>query len=183
MKMTKKLTLLAAVASSVLFMWYMWQPRSGVDDYNVAEDRVQLAKIFTKNWALLFNDAPFNPYTLDERLLYQRSGAYDGGPFPLKFKVYRENNTVVGAVGYFMKDPYEPGVGYILFLVVDESARGKGYAEALVEAARNDLKSQGARVIKLITALRNLRAQKFYQKIGFTETGRDGGVVYYEKVA
>lgn len=180
MNTTKKLSLLVAFMLVLGGIWYVIKPFTGVDAYNVVEDRAQLAKIFTKNWALLFNDAPFNQHTLDERLLYQRSGAYDGGPFPITFKVYREQGNVAGAVGYFMKDSYEPGVGFILFLVVDESARGKGYAEELIKAAVTDLRLRGARVVKLITALRNTRAQKFYNKVGFTETGRDSSVVYYE---
>ena len=39
-----------------------------------------------------------------------------------------------------------------------------------------------AEKIKLDTPVWNVRTNRFYQKCGYTETGRDDESVYYEKV-
>ncbi len=162
-------------------VYWQYVPITGIDDYVAGEDRESLSEIFIKNWHWLFNQ-PFNNYMLDERLLFKRSGVYeDGGPYPLTIKVYREQGRIVGSVIYYIKAPEAPDVGFILFLVVDASARRKGYAQELLQYAFNQLQAMGARKVQLVTKETDIPAQKLYKKVGFVQTDHKEGFVYFER--
>ena len=60
--------------------------------------------------------------------------------------------------------------GFIHDLVVDESARGRGLAGQLLEAAAAWLGERGAPRILLWTAFPNAAAQRVFEKAGFRKT-------------
>lgn len=60
--------------------------------------------------------------------------------------------------------------GFIHDVVVDEAARGRGVATALLTAAFGWLESLGAPRIVLMTAARNTAAQRLFERLGFRPT-------------
>ena len=55
-------------------------------------------------------------------------------------------------------------------LVVDSSARGKGYGEALLRYAIEEARRAGCYKISLTSNKRRTEAHRFYQKLGFVAT-------------
>ena len=60
--------------------------------------------------------------------------------------------------------------GFIHDIVVDESSRGGGVGNALIEAASTWLKTHGAPRVILWTAERNHAAQRLFEQAGFRRT-------------
>jgi ribosomal protein S18 acetylase RimI-like enzyme len=60
--------------------------------------------------------------------------------------------------------------GFIHDIVVDESARQTGVARALLSAAIDWLREQGAPRVMLWTATQNDRAQRLFEAAGFRRT-------------
>jgi ribosomal protein S18 acetylase RimI-like enzyme len=50
----------------------------------------------------------------------------------------------------------------------------------LMQFALDDMKRLGAKKISLVTRTSNLSAQKLYNRMGFKETYRDEGYVYFD---
>jgi ribosomal protein S18 acetylase RimI-like enzyme len=65
-----------------------------------------------------------------------------------------------------LRDP----AGFIHDVVVDESARGQGIGERLVEAAAAWLEEHGAPRVMLWTAEKNPSAQRLFERAGFRRT-------------
>jgi GNAT superfamily N-acetyltransferase len=61
----------------------------------------------------------------------------------------------------------EPGVLELKSLAVDEPWRSRGVGSALVEAAFDRCRAQGARLLLVATAAASIDALKFYQRLGF----------------
>lgn len=97
----------------------------------------------------------------------------------LTMKILLKDCKPIAFTTYYMKSFYE---GQIQFLYVDSAYRGKGYVSKLIEHDFEELKKQGAAVVKLVTRTNNVPAIKAYQKFGFKESGRDEGFVYFEKM-
>lgn len=66
-------------------------------------------------------------------------------------------------------------------IVVSPDCRGKGVAVALVDVLKEDAAKRGFKNIYLYVELENIRAKKFYEKIGFRQKDRikKMGVLYY----
>lgn len=67
------------------------------------------------------------------------------------------------------------GVGEVVAIAVDPVRQGRGIGGRLMEAAVEDARDMGIRVLVLKTATRNLPAQGLFRRIGFEETGREAG--------
>jgi GNAT superfamily N-acetyltransferase len=88
--------------------------------------------------------------------------------------VAEEDRRVVGMVGVeafpaFHRDGLH---GYVTALVVDEDARGGGVGAALMAAAEAWFKEQGVKRVNLTTALHREEAHVFYERLGYTFTGK-----------
>lgn len=59
-------------------------------------------------------------------------------------------------------------IGVMNDLFVSERARGRGVAEQLIEACRDECRRRGARRLTWQTARDNLRAQAVYERVGAT---------------
>jgi ribosomal protein S18 acetylase RimI-like enzyme len=95
----------------------------------------------------------------------------------LHIKVLREHDKFIGFTAYYMLFDNE---AKLLFVAVNPEFRGKRYGERLLKYAIKDLKSMGARYIRLTTRTTNLQAQRLYNRVGFKETSRDEeGYVYF----
>jgi GNAT superfamily N-acetyltransferase len=60
----------------------------------------------------------------------------------------------------------------LTLLVVDERVRGTGVGRAIVEEAERWARARGCKRLIVTTALRRTDAHAFYERIGFTHTGR-----------
>jgi len=88
--------------------------------------------------------------------------------------VAEEDGEVLGYV-YAALEPQSwkelrDAAGFVHDLVVEERARGRGIARALMEAAIEWLKEQGAPRVVLGTAEQNAAAQRLFTKLGFRRT-------------
>lgn len=72
------------------------------------------------------------------------------------------------AVGH---DPANPTVAYILGMWVDPAARGTGAVDALIVEALRSAEDQGCTSTTLHVTEGNDRAERAYQRHGFTRTG------------
>jgi len=60
----------------------------------------------------------------------------------------------------------------LTLLVVDESVRGTGVGRAIVAEAERWARERGCHRIVVTTALRRVDAHAFYERVGYTHTGR-----------
>ena len=74
---------------------------------------------------------------------------------------------------------YETKMGEITELYVQEHARRKGLAAALVRLAESELTARGATTLKLLTGDDNLPARALYESLGYQSDGE----VHYAKDA
>jgi ribosomal protein S18 acetylase RimI-like enzyme len=66
-------------------------------------------------------------------------------------------------------------------VIVDESARGKGVATALIEHALQVAREKGAFKVDLTSLPRRIAANRLYQKIGFEKRESNMYRYYFDK--
>ncbi len=145
---------------------------SGVVDFEYQRDYSAVEEIFKRDWDWLVPVAPEH-YSLDLVLKYRaprQDPLYAGR---LTLKVIRDKDHLVGFVGYYMKNKEE---GFLNFLDVNPTYRGKGYGEKLARYAIDEMVKKGARRITLVTYPHNSRALNLYHRLGFKEIGRNSQV-------
>lgn len=181
MKITKKLILgcgiILAVCGAGFSYYYFSIPRGPIYEFSPKRDTQDIVNLFEQEryWVTAVPDSS-PEFMLKYRMPY-KNPLYTG---KLRIKVLRENNKFVGFITYYM-DALDKNVGHIFIMAVDPAFRGKSYGKKLLEFALNDLKSLGAKIVKLVTRTTNVPAQKLYSSAGFTETQRtEDGFVYYE---
>lgn len=129
-------------------------------------------------------DAPWHPeYPWADELDPLRMLARDPAPHPV-FTLYqlrtRGDGLAVGGLGFF-GPPDGDGrveIGYGLVAAV----RGRGLATEAVRAAVDVAARHGARRVAADTEGGNLASQHVLLAAGFSERGRDGGLVLFERV-
>jgi ribosomal protein S18 acetylase RimI-like enzyme len=72
-------------------------------------------------------------------------------------------------VGYVAAEPQEDGDGYVDFLGVAETVRGRGLGTALVGSACVQLRARGCPSVHLTVRTSNVAARRVYARCGFTE--------------
>jgi GNAT superfamily N-acetyltransferase len=102
-----------------------------------------------------------------------RLAALDGHP-DIQALVAEQDGRVIGFVGLMVFPAFHrDGLhGYITALVVDASARGSGAGGALLQAAEAWFAERGVKRVNLTTALHREAAHSFYEKRGYTFTGK-----------
>ena len=70
---------------------------------------------------------------------------------------------------------HEAPIGQLTLLVVDERVRGQGVGRELVAESEAWARGRGCKRFVVTTALRRADAHAFYEKLGFTHTGRRYG--------
>ena len=90
------------------------------------------------------------------------------------YTYFNDENTIVGGAVLFGKEKL-----FVGRIFIDPKFFRLGYGMALMEDIE---KAFDPLTIKLDTPLWNVRTNRFYQKCGYIETGRDSESVYYEKV-
>lgn len=70
---------------------------------------------------------------------------------------------------------HEAPIGQLTTLVVDERMRGQGVGRMLVAESEAWARARGCKRFVVTTALRRTEAHAFYERLGFTHTGRRYG--------
>lgn len=166
-----------AVIVGISHVWFKQRSCDGVVAYDAQRDKAAVKELFKHNLSWLVNGPNYQSYDVDF-MLDNHASAFDPvNKRNLIFNVYCSEGRTVGFEAHFIKSFFK---GYILFMVVDQAERGKGYAAQLLKAAIEQIAKAGCSIVELVTSLDNLPAQKLYEKVGFVETHRDEHVVFYE---
>lgn len=83
----------------------------------------------------------------------------------------RSRGRIIGVV-LSGPDPDDAAVGHLARLYVDPASWGRGVGTALYDAAIADLCSRGFPTATLWVLEDNVRARRWYERLGWTETGR-----------
>ena len=115
-------------------------------------------------------------YPAESSDMPRRLARLSADPNARAFVAMREDD-VVGLVTVHLRYTinHEAPIGQITLLVVDEATRSRGAGRALVEAAETWAQSRGTQRITVTTALNRAGAHAFYEKVGYSHTGRRYG--------
>ena len=62
--------------------------------------------------------------------------------------------------------------GWVYYLAVDQTRRGKGYGRVMMDAAERWLRDHGIEKLQLLVRADNGRVKSFYQSLGYSEQER-----------
>lgn len=112
-------------------------------------------------------------YASDAVQVKARLKHLEGHP-DIQCRVAERDGQVVGMIGLMVFPAFHrDGMhGYVTALVVDEKLRGEGVGATLLVAAEAWFKERGAKRVNLTTALYREEAHGFYEKRGYTFTGK-----------
>lgn len=171
----KKIIVILVISTLSIGLYYspeicsLW-PR--IETFNMQRDATSTANIIQKDVYWFFKKQPKESFSERNLLPYLSKD--------FKFYVLRVQNKTVGFIVYKKIDPQ---TGNINLIGVRKDYRKHGYAEKLLSFACEDLFKDGCKKIKLFTRTSNTGAIKLYTKLGFIETERENGYVYFEKYA
>lgn len=168
--------ILISVGISVYYFSFFKNKTCGlVEDYIPSRDRQDVINLFKENWYWLIASNDFSTEFMLDKRAPDKNPRYLGSMY---FKVLRIDNQLAGFTASYMK---KNDLGRVLFLVINEKFRGKGYADVMMKCAIDHLVSLGAKRVILLTREQNIKAQKVYLRLGFTQYKYDPqGFVHYE---
>jgi GNAT superfamily N-acetyltransferase len=116
-------------------------------------------------------------YPTESSDMPRRLARLSGDPNARAFVAIGHDGLVVGMVTVHVRNTlnHEAPIGQITLLVVDETIRSRGAGRALVGAAEEWAWSRGTRRITVTTGLDRSGAHAFYEKLGYSHTGRRYG--------
>lgn len=150
--------------------------KSPIEPFLYARDAEQVISLFQQDYDWLSTrefDRDYIKWVLTTHSPNEYEPEYEG---TMNIDVLRDNGRVAGFVTYYLRSPF---VGNILFLEVGKDFRCKGYGYVLVRHAIAALFAKNVQIVQLLTRATNLKAQRLYNRVGFTETTRNEGFVYY----
>ncbi len=136
---------------------------------NDRDDRMALSRIYEKSWRFAYQGIIPQDY-LDGIPAGRWAHAFDRpGTNTL---VCEENRLLIGAV-CLCRSRFNrwPEAGEIISIYFLPEWIGFGYGRQLMRSALDELKKQGFRTVFLWTLEDNVRARRFYERIGFICTG------------
>lgn len=166
------LVLTAAITGGVFYYQSAIMACGPIYDFDEARDTQSILSLFKKDYYWLV-EGEYNPAAM---LKYR---APSGNPLKkgqMHIKVLRDKDQFVGFVAYYKKSMSEWRLN---FVALDDTFRGRGFAQQLMRYALCDMERMGAKRIELVTRTSNTAAQKLYNRVGFQETYRDEGYVYF----
>ncbi len=149
----------------------------GINQYVPEFHKAFIKKQFNENWFLLVEPADFD---VDFMLDTHTPGKHYYQDYSGKLKIIalHADGKPVGFGTYYMLNSL---TGRVQFIAVDKDARGKRYADQLVNYAIADLKKLGAKVVRLATRTTNTTAHKVYTRLGFEVVGSERDFNHYRK--
>jgi ribosomal protein S18 acetylase RimI-like enzyme len=149
---------------------------SKIELFNFDRDAEQVEQLFRDDWLIMITDESSKTFSVDF-LLRHKTSSQSVKMGDQNFRVWRENDQVVGFLAYYKKSPY---AWQLNFLIVRKDYRGKGLAGKLIQYCLDDAVSQGAVRVDLTTRATNLTAQSLYEnKFGFKRTYGQGKYYRY----
>lgn len=164
-----------AITGGVFYYRHAIMAQGPIYEFDEKRDTQAIIDLFKKDYYWLV-EGEYNPAAM---LKYR---APSGNPLKkgqMHIKVFRDSNQFAGFVAYYKKFGSE---WQLNFIALNDKFRGKGYAQQLMQYAINDMKRMGAKKINLVTRTSNTSAQKLYNRVGFKETYRNEGYVYFDYV-
>lgn len=127
-------------------------------------DEAALTELDRRTWA------PDNAIT---RMPEEGSAFFDHWHLPEQFLVAERESRLIGFVRVVQPVPVDSGahVRQIQGLAVDPAERRRGLGRALLDAAFDDARRQGARRITLRVLSTNTNARRLYESMGFVIEG------------
>lgn len=162
-----KVVLIFCIFLMTAFFVYSWFAYdNGIVNYVESRDKTAIKKMFKDDWHLLISDESMNSYSVDF-MLDNRSNSQHTKTNKLILKVLRERGKTVGFLAYYPKSAYW---WHLLFLVVDQDYRKKGYASKMLQYFIDDSIARGAIKLSIFTRLANSKARALYEgKFGFKD--------------
>jgi ribosomal protein S18 acetylase RimI-like enzyme len=122
---------------------------------------------------LIAQTPEFNPEDATVALELVDAALASPGSDEYRFLIYEEGNDVLG-FACFGSISMAQGSFDLYWMVVSQKARRRGIGREILSAVEHELRSEGARLIRLETAgIDSYRAARgFYEKTGYTEAGR-----------
>ncbi|MCK5632450.1 GNAT family N-acetyltransferase [bacterium] len=164
---------LACIASVVYYKSFDSGP---IVSFVEERDTKEILDIFYNDWYWLFPGPDYSPEFILKNKAPGKEWYQARYMGKLHIKVLRESGKVAGFTTFYKKNFYE---GHIQFVAVAKDFRKKGYGQMLTEHAIKSLIDLGSKKITLLTRLNNTRARSIYERIGFKETRRDDGFIFY----
>lgn len=141
--------------------------RLGPDDWEVSK-RVRLAALAEAPYA--FASTLERELGFDEQMWRQRLRSATAVTF-LAWLDGEPAGTATGKVDDPDDEFAVPGAWQLVGMWVDPRARGRGVAEALIDAVAGHVRAAGAAALVLWVTDVNDRARAFYRRLGFVPTG------------
>jgi GNAT superfamily N-acetyltransferase len=104
--------------------------------------------------------------------------APDGWPFTKKWLIgYADSHGALQAMATVISDLLAPGVWHLGLFVMATARHGNGEAEAICRGLESWARGSGAEWLRLGVVKGNLRAERFWARLGFVETRTREGIV------
>jgi len=173
--------MLATIGTGLIYVYRQLTLEKEILEFEDKRDTDDILDMLQRDWYWLIAGADYSPQLLPKyRAMFKyRTPNHDLNKIgQLKIKVIRKDGNLVGFIAYHMKTSTN---GFLLFLDINPSYRGKGYAEKLIQYALDDFKRLGAIYVRIFTRTTNIHAQNLYKRMGFQETSRDDGYMWFQK--
>lgn len=149
------------------------QEFKNIEPFVYERDAEIIKEWFHKDWYWLITSGE---YDVDFMLKNRASQQNMRTAGILHLYVLREEGELMGFCAYYMETAAK---GRILFILVNEKARGKRIGEKLVRFSTQKLWDLGAHNILIFTRTSNHRAQRLYLRCGYKELTRWDGFMYF----
>lgn len=94
-------------------------------------------------------------------------------------KAIYSDSGLIGMLAYYLHDGKYGYFYWLYHLMIQKKYQGKGYGEAAVKLAVEEMRELGAKEIRTMYMPGNIRAQNLYKKLGFEENETlDGGDIF-----
>lgn len=144
--------------------------------YQEKRDLHEIMDIFKDDAYWLYSSPDYSPLFAFKTKSPNKDVAYLG---KMQIRVLRINGKLMGFVTYYMMK--DGTTAHILFLGVHKDHRRKGYGLQLMRRAIEEIKQLGAKQIKILTRIENIKAQNMYRGLGFLDDYIDPrGFIYFK---
>jgi len=138
-------------------------------------DKESVKKLFQQNTWYLLGDEIAQSYDVDF-MLDHKSSVQHAKQNDLRMTVLEQDGSVIGFCAVYKKGIFW---GQVLFIVVDQEYRGRGFAKKLLSEALSYLFDQEQCIkVTLVTRIENKAARTLYESIGFVLFKQDDYVEY-----
>lgn len=142
----------------------------------IQSDAQELAAFARESWVATFGHLPYPPEDLRAYLTEKYGAAIQRAEIvdpKVRYRLALRGGAIVGyCMMGVLEMPVDDADGVELHrLYVDESVKGAGVADALMEDCIVWARSRGAKALYLSVWEENLRAQRFYKRHGFEHHG------------